>query len=284
MYDYAEKLLATQKLKQEDLNFKEFTEKVERISGGKIFGNGDFINFMEISLRAGFSNISPTDENVNFCNILVNSMSDKIYEQSNFIQKFIMKFLTVLNKERRYFFMKTNMAKGTIMIVSGIIVTFFPSIISKLFYLIGMAVIIFCVINIIKSLVSGNPVSVISNVIGICVGSAITSLPYFMKTIIPLTVGIILAVNGIDYIGKAISNTGSRILNIILAVVALGLGCMLLFNLVKAGNITRIIAGLVMIATGAYDFFIGRNSDNGNGSGIVDVDSYTVHDDNRFLK
>ena len=98
MYDYAEKLLATQKLKQEDLNFKEFTEKVERISGGKIFSNGDFINFMEISLKAGFSNVSPTDENVNFCNVLVNSMSDKIYEQSNFIQKFIMKFLTVLTK------------------------------------------------------------------------------------------------------------------------------------------------------------------------------------------
>jgi len=178
--------------------------------------------------------------------------------------------------------MKTNTAKGTIMIVSGIIVAFFPKIISSLFYIIGMAVIIFCVINIIKSLVAGNPASVVPNVIGILVGSAITSLPHFVQTIIPLTIGLILVFNGIDYIGKAVSNIGSRILNIVLAVVALGLGCTLLFHLIKAGNATRIIAGLVMIGTGAYDFFTGHSS--GNGSGIVDVDSYSVKDDNKFLK
>lgn len=180
--------------------------------------------------------------------------------------------------------MKTTTAKGTIMIVSGIVVAFFPSIISKLFYLIGMAVIIFCVINIIKSLVAGNPVSVVSNVIGILIGSAITSLPHFVQTIIPLTVGIILALNGIDYIGKAIANIGSRVLNVILAVIALGLGCTLLFHLVKAGNVTRIIAGLIMIGTGVYDFFTGHNSGSNSGSGIIDVDSYSVKDDNKFLR
>jgi len=98
MYDYAEKLLATQKLKQEDLNFKEFAEKVERISGGKIFHDGDFNSFMDVSLRAGFSNASPTNDEVNFCNSLVTDMSGRIYEQSDFIHKFIMKFVTVLIK------------------------------------------------------------------------------------------------------------------------------------------------------------------------------------------
>lgn len=98
MYNYAEKLLATQKLKQEDLNFREFAEKVERISGGKIFNGGDFSNFMDVSLRAGFSNASPTNDEVNFCNGLVNDMSSRIYEQSDFIHRFIMKFVTVLIK------------------------------------------------------------------------------------------------------------------------------------------------------------------------------------------
>ncbi|MDE6781911.1 MAG: transglutaminase-like domain-containing protein [Ruminococcus sp.] len=98
MYDYAERLLATQKLRQEDLNFKEFAEKAERISGGKTFNNGDFNNFMDISLRAGFSNSAPTNDEVTFCNSFVSDMSARIYEQSDLIHKFIMKFVTVLIK------------------------------------------------------------------------------------------------------------------------------------------------------------------------------------------
>lgn len=179
--------------------------------------------------------------------------------------------------------MKTSTAKGIILIISGIIVAFFPGIISSLFYLIGTAVIIFCVINIIKSLITANPVAVVPNVIGIIVGGAITSLPHFVQTIIPLTIGLILAFNGLDFVGKAISNVGSRVLNIILAVITLGLGCTLLFHLVKAGNATRIIAGLIMVGAGVYDFLSGKNSSGGNG-GIIDVDSYSVRDDNKYLK
>lgn len=179
--------------------------------------------------------------------------------------------------------MKTSTAKGIILIISGIIVAFFPGIISSLFYLIGTAVIIFCVINIIKSLITANPIAVVPNVIGIIVGGAITSLPHFVQTIIPLTIGLILAFNGLDFVGKAISNVGSRVLNIILAVITLGLGCTLLFHLVKAGNATRIIAGLIMVGAGVYDFLSGKNSSGGN-NGIIDVDSYSVRDDNKYLK
>lgn len=98
MYSYAEKLLATQKLKQEDLNFREFAEKTEVCLGGKLFENGEFSRFMDISLRAGFSNTTPDNEEINFCNNFVHDMSAKIYEQSDFIHRFIMKFVTVLIK------------------------------------------------------------------------------------------------------------------------------------------------------------------------------------------
>lgn len=180
--------------------------------------------------------------------------------------------------------MKSTTAKGLIMVISGIIVAFFPAIISSLFYIIGVAVILFCVINIIKALVSGIPVAVIPNVIGIIVGGAITSLPHFVQTIIPLTIGLILLFNGIDYAFKAISSAYARILNIILAVIGIGLGGTLLFHLVSAGNATRIIAGIVMIATGAYDFFTGKKSVEGGNSGIIDVDNFSVKDDNKFLR
>lgn len=179
--------------------------------------------------------------------------------------------------------MKTNTAKGMILVVSGIIVAFLPNIISYLFYLIGTAIIIVCVINIIKSLMTANPVAVVPNVIGIIFGGAVTSLPHFVQTIIPLTVGLILAFYGLDYAAKAFMNIGSRIMNIILAVIALGLGCTLIFHLVKAGNAIRIIAGLVMIGAGAYDFISDKNSYNSNG-GIIDVNSYSVKDDNRFIR
>ncbi|MDE6834745.1 MAG: transglutaminase-like domain-containing protein [Ruminococcus sp.] len=98
LYGYAEKLLATQKLKQEELNFREFAEKTEKCFSGKFFNSGDFSHFMDISLKAGFGNSAPDNEEIKFSQNLVNDMSTKIYEQSDFIHRFIMKFVTVLVK------------------------------------------------------------------------------------------------------------------------------------------------------------------------------------------
>ena len=98
IYSYAEKLLATQKLKQDEMNFREFAEKTEKSFSEKLFTSGDFSRFMDISLRAGFSNDTPDNDEINFSANLVNDMSEKIYEQSDFIHKFIMKFVTVLVK------------------------------------------------------------------------------------------------------------------------------------------------------------------------------------------
>ncbi|MDE6834744.1 MAG: DUF308 domain-containing protein [Ruminococcus sp.] len=160
--------------------------------------------------------------------------------------------------------------KGLILLISGIIIAFFPSIISSLFYIIGMAVIIFSVINIIRSLTSGNRM-IIPDIIGILIGSAITSLPHFVQTIIPLTIGLILAFNGIDYAVRAFNNNnGSRIVNALLASIDLVLGGTLLFNLLSAGNATRIIAGIVLISTGVYDFISGKKSGGNNGD-IIDL-------------
>lgn len=96
MYSYAEKLLASQKLRKEDMKFSEFAELAEKNMSGKLFGEGEFSSFMDISLRAGFSNTSPNSEEVKFCCKFVTELSGKIYEQSNFINKFTMKFITVL--------------------------------------------------------------------------------------------------------------------------------------------------------------------------------------------
>lgn len=96
MYSYAEKLLASQKLRKGDLKFSEFAELAEKNMNGKLFGEGDFSRFMDISLTAGFSNTSPDSEEIKFCRKFVTELSGKIYEQSDFIHRFIMKFITVL--------------------------------------------------------------------------------------------------------------------------------------------------------------------------------------------
>ncbi len=96
MYDYAEKLLASQKFRKGDMKFSEFAELAEKNMSGKLFNQGDFSSFMDISLRAGFSNISPDNEEIKFCRKFVSELSGKIYEQSDFIHKFIIKFITVL--------------------------------------------------------------------------------------------------------------------------------------------------------------------------------------------
>lgn len=98
IYNYTEKILYTQKIKQENMNFKEFTEKVEKFSNGKLFNKGDFTKFIDISLRTSFSNIPPTNDEVSFCKDFSETLAFKIYENSNHIHKFIMKYIKVLIK------------------------------------------------------------------------------------------------------------------------------------------------------------------------------------------
>lgn len=180
--------------------------------------------------------------------------------------------------------MKSNDVKGLILIISGVIIAFFPNIISKLFYLIGVIIILFFAVKIIKAIISAdcNPLSITLDVFGIIAGGIITSLPSFVQIMIPLTVGFILTANGIDFIVKALSSPYKRIINAVVAVILTGLGVTLMFNLVKAGGAIRITAGIIMIVAGAYDFFMSRHSYESGG--IIDVDSYTVKDDTKFLK
>lgn len=98
IYNYTEKILYTQKIKQENMNFKEFTEKVEKFSNGKLFNKGDFTKFIDISLKTSFSNIPPTNDEVSFCKDFSETLAFKIYENSNHIHKFIMKYIKVLIK------------------------------------------------------------------------------------------------------------------------------------------------------------------------------------------
>ncbi|MDE5583794.1 MAG: hypothetical protein K2J08_08820 [Ruminococcus sp.] len=179
--------------------------------------------------------------------------------------------------------MKTNDVKGLILVISGIITAFFPSIISRLFYLVGIIIILFCVVKIVKTfLADSNPTSIILNVMGVIAGGIITSLPSFVQIIIPLTVGLILTASGLDFATKSVLSHDKRIFNAVIALILTVLGVMLMFNLVKAGSAIRITAGIIMVIAGAYDFFISRNSYKSDG--IIDIENYTVSDDKKYLK
>lgn len=96
MYNYAEKLLKSQKISRDDLSFTDFAQLAEKNMGGKAFNSGDFSKFMDISLKAGFSSESPDDEEINFCDKFVTEFAGSIYEQSDFVRRCVMKFVTVL--------------------------------------------------------------------------------------------------------------------------------------------------------------------------------------------
>ncbi|MDE5583793.1 MAG: transglutaminase-like domain-containing protein [Ruminococcus sp.] len=96
MYNYAEKLLKSQKISKDELSFKDFAELAEKEFGGRIFADGAFSAFMDISLKAGFSSEKPDKSETDFCLQFVTELAEKIYGQSDFIHRFVMKFITVL--------------------------------------------------------------------------------------------------------------------------------------------------------------------------------------------
>lgn len=96
MYQYAEKLLETLQLKNEDNNYTGFAENVEKHIGGTFVEKGSFDKFMKIALRSGFSGIQPEPEEIESCRELVDKLSGSIYEKSGFFRRLWLKLINVL--------------------------------------------------------------------------------------------------------------------------------------------------------------------------------------------
>lgn len=96
MYAYAEKLLDFVKIKQGEMQYSDFAEYAEVRCCGVYFSHGSFKEFMDISLRAVFSDTAPENEEMMKCKDFVDNMSKGIYEKASFIGKIYLKFIVCL--------------------------------------------------------------------------------------------------------------------------------------------------------------------------------------------
>ena len=96
MYAYAEKLLGFVKIKRDEMKYLDFAEYTEARCGGVYFPKDSFIEFMDISLRAAFSDIPPEKDELAKCQSFVADMSKRICERTSFVGKIYLKFILCL--------------------------------------------------------------------------------------------------------------------------------------------------------------------------------------------
>ena len=96
MYAYAEKLLKVLEMRSENGNFKVFAKDVEKSYGGVYFEEGGFEKLTDVALRASFSQETPTAEEIEECKKTVESISQTIYDKSNFFDRLMFTYINVL--------------------------------------------------------------------------------------------------------------------------------------------------------------------------------------------
>ena len=96
MYRYSERLLAFLKLKNDNGNYTDFAKRTEQRAGESFFPSGDFIKFMDIAMKTGFSSEKPEKDEMEFCAGFVNTLAGNIYKKSNLLHKIWLKIGSVL--------------------------------------------------------------------------------------------------------------------------------------------------------------------------------------------
>lgn len=172
-------------------------------------------------------------------------------------------------------------AKGLPLTIIGLILVFFPKIITYTLYGVCIIIALACVFEIIQGLASGDLRVVIPCVIGtaILIG-VIIFLPKIIAFGLGFIGGLIIAVLGISEIVKAIKSDKGLIRGII-GTIMLVAGGLCVINPFNAGSFARIIIGVVMILIGVFNLYVARvaaSRNSGSASGIIDVSGYTIDD------
>lgn len=172
-------------------------------------------------------------------------------------------------------------AKGLLLTIIGIIMIFFPKIITYTLYGICIIIALFCFVEIIQGITSGDAGVVIPSVIGSAVLIAvIIFLPKIIAFGIGFIGGIVIAALGISEIVKAI-NSDKGLVRGIIGAVMLVVGGICVINPFNAGTLARILVGAVMVLVGAFNLYAARvmaSRKSNSISGIIDVTGFTKND------
>ncbi|MBQ8959771.1 MAG: DUF308 domain-containing protein [Ruminococcus sp.] len=174
--------------------------------------------------------------------------------------------------------------KGVLLIVAGLMIAFFPGLISGIFYTIGGIILAFSIVSLFASL--GGRAFGGGSIVGIVIGIVIISLPSLVHIGIPLIAGAVFASSGLErlFAANQARKIGKNwIVSLIAAIVLLLVGGVLIFHPVKTGTAARILLGAALVGVGVFNSFVDSKNAPGPGD-IIDVDSYTVRDDTKYLK
>ena len=164
-------------------------------------------------------------------------------------------------------------AKGITLLITGLVIAFFPGVIGWLFYVIGGIIVISCVLLFLTSL-SGGDFMLSTSIFGILIGIGIMALPRFLSVTIPLVAGVVFGIMGITRLISAASKKKSRDLRIgsgIVGAVLLCVGIFLIANPFKATAIARIMIGVVLFIGAAYNFYVAHVINQRNSNTITDI-------------
>ncbi|MBP3249306.1 MAG: DUF308 domain-containing protein [Ruminococcus sp.] len=177
--------------------------------------------------------------------------------------------------------------KGVLLIVAGLLIAFFPGLISGIFYTIGGIILAFSIVSLIAGIGAfGGKIFGGGSIAGIIIGIVIISLPSLVHIGIPLIAGVVFASTGLERLFTAIQakKLGKNwIISLVAAIVLLLIGGTLMFHPVKTGTAARILLGAALVGVGVFNSFVDSKNSSDTG-GIIDVDSYTVKDDTKYLK
>ncbi len=96
IYLYAEKLLKYLKIRQDNMEYAEFSALVENSAGGVYFVNGEFKEFMNIALKSTFSEYPPENDELNKCLKFTRRFAKEIYNKSDTAHRIYMKIVVVI--------------------------------------------------------------------------------------------------------------------------------------------------------------------------------------------
>lgn len=177
-------------------------------------------------------------------------------------------------------------AKGIVLLVVGIFVLFLPKLLSGLFYFAGAALIIYSIISMALGISWGTyATSIPKAIVEICIGFALIVFLRFVGIGVPIILGILFLMSGVDGFFSAIEkrrlNPKRWISSAVSSVLLVVCGLFLITNPVNVGSFIVKAVGIILLVGGialiALEFL--RSKKPPEDDSVIHVDDYSVSDD-----
>lgn len=178
-----------------------------------------------------------------------------------------------------------------LLIIAGIVIAVLPQFLSGMFYAIGLIVLFLNMFTLLFSMHKKSAALLVpKSVFGVIVGFLIMMFPRLLSFGLPVIIGICLCIFGFERILKALDYkkmASPWIIQMILSFVITIVGIYFIFNPFSISNSIRRIIGILIIIYGIVSLVLScrRNKNNNdNNSTIINIDDYSISDDDKRLQ